>query len=332
MRKRKQSIAESGISLRRARTVVLRIKKLEGLAENTLRQYHSLFDDFERCFRGDKFVEDITLKDARRFIDWQLNEKVQFAKARFRTDKKVGVSISSANSYLRTAKSAFEVLIAEGIIDDNPFRPISKIKDKKKPIETLSELELQELLKAFDKDWYVGFRDYVIVNVMLDTFGRINEICELKKEDIDYQKGTVTFTETKNGSFRIVPISKKVQKLIKELNYETEEYDSPYVFMSSHGTKLMPDAFRKNLREKVKETSITKRVHPHIFRHTAASMFIAEGGSIRALQKILGHAEITTTMIYSHMNDDTLKDQHERFSPLQRIEKASKVKTRRREQ
>lgn len=329
-KRRRGATAPRGITFKEGKEIVVRVKKMEGLARNTILNYDKLFNDFEKCFGARKHMNNVTLEDARRFIEWQLHEKVQFENARFRTDKKVGVSISSANSYLRLAKSAFEVLLEEGIMEENPFRPVNRIKMKKKPIETLTASELRELLRTYDKTWYVGFRDYVIVNVMLDTFGRINEICELKRDNIDYEKGTVTFTETKNGSYRIVPISKKVQKLIQELNYETEEYDSPYIFMSNHGTKLMPDAFRKNLRERVAETSITKRVHPHIFRHTASSMFIAEGGSIRALQKILGHAEISTTMIYAHMNDETLKDQHERFSPLRSIEEAEQIKTTRR--
>lgn len=154
-------------------------------------------------------MTNVTQADARRFIEWQLTEKTQFLKARFRKNKKIGVSIQSANSYLRNAKSAYDVLIKEGIIEDNPFRNINKIKDNKKLIETLSHSELKELLNTYDKSWYVGFRDYVIVNVALDTFGRISEICHLKKSDIDYEKGLVTFTVTKNGSYRIVPVTKK---------------------------------------------------------------------------------------------------------------------------
>lgn len=91
---------------------------------------------------------------------------------------------------------------------------------------------------------------------------------------------------------------------------------------------LHPDTFRKHLREVVAKTNLAKRVHPHIFRHTASTLFLAEGGSIRALQKILGHSEITTTMIYSHMMDSTIKEQHERFSPLKAIEMSEQIKTR----
>ncbi|MGB2873821.1 tyrosine-type recombinase/integrase [Psychrobacillus psychrotolerans] len=328
MKKRRTSKAGKGLTWSEGRELVIRIKTLEGRATRTIENYTKLFNDFERCFGVRKYMTNVTQDDARKFIEWQLNEKTQFLKARFRKDKKIGVSVVSANSYLRNAKSAYEVLIREGIIEENPFRNVNKIKEKKKIIETLSLTELKELLNTYDKTWYVGFRDYVIVNVMLDTFGRINEICHLKKSDIDYEKGLITFTVTKNGSYRIVPVTKKVLRLIKDLNKETEGFNTPYIFISSHGTQLVPDAFRKNLRDTVAKTSITKRVHPHIFRHSGASMFILNGGSIRALQSILGHADISTSMIYTHTTNDMLKDQHEQFSPLQQIEEHRKVKTR----
>ncbi|HJF33651.1 MAG TPA: tyrosine-type recombinase/integrase [Sporosarcina psychrophila] len=328
MKKRRTSSTGKGLTWSEGRELIIRIKLLEGRATRTIEGYIKLFNDFERCFGVRKHMTNVTQDDARKFIEWQLNEKTQFLKARFRKDKKIGVSVVSANSYLRNAKAAYEVLIKEGIIEENPFRNINKIKEKKKIIEILSLSELKEILNAYDKTWYVGFRDYVIVNVMLDSFGRIMEICHLKKSDIDFEKGLITFTETKNGSYRIVPVTKKVLNLIKELNKETEEFNSPYVFMSSHGTQLVPDAFRKNLRDVIAKTSIVKRVHPHIFRHTSASLFLVNGGSIRALQKILGHADISTTMIYSHMNNDALKEQHEQFSPLQQIEEHRKIKTR----
>ena len=331
VKKRKSSLSAKGLTFKKGRELVIRVKTLEGKAADTIRSYEKVFNDFERCFGVSKSMTNVSLDDARHFIDWQLNEKTQYLKVQSRTNKKTGVSIASANSYLFFAKSIYEVLVKEGTMEENPFRGVSKIKDRKKSIEVLSKNELKELMKTFDKTWYVGFRNYVVVNVLLDTFGRINEICNLKKSDVDYEKGLVTFTVTKNGSYRIVPISKKVINLIKELNYETEEYNSAYIFISNLGTVLKPDAFRKNLRDAVAKTTITKKVHPHIFRHTSASLFLEAGGSILALQKILGHSELNTTMIYSHMNQDAIKNQHEQFSPLQGIDDTVKVKTRRRD-
>lgn len=317
-----------GLTFKRGREIVVGIKKVEGKAENTLENYHKLFNDFERFFSHRKLMNNVTTEDARKFITWQLEEKVQFLNARWRKDKKVGVSITSANSYMRCAKSAYETLIADGNLTHNPFASMTKIKQQTKQIETLTIDEIKKIFRAFDKSWYADYRDYVLCHVMLDTFGRINEICSLEKSDIDYDTGTVTFNDTKSKLYRIVPISKKVIRLIEDLNVETEEFNLPYIFISNHGTKLNPDAFRKHLKDVCERTGITKRIHPHIFRHSAATLFLANGGSVRALQKILGHAQIDTTMIYSHMLDETIKQQHQMYNPLQIISETETIKTR----
>lgn len=328
MAKKRTTSVSKGMTFKQGRDLVFRVKKLEGCSPRTIENYNKVFNDFQQCFGGRKHINNVTVDDARKFIEWQLNEKVQFLNARGRRERKIGVSVVSANTYLGFAKGAFEVFVQDGIIETNPFRPLKKIKEQERKVDTLTPLEIKEILKALDKTWYADFRDFVVIHAMLDTFGRINEICNLQKDDIDYESGAVTFQKTKNNRFRIVPVSSKMLRLIDQLNDETEEFDSPYIFLSNQGKRLHPDTFRKHLREVVAKTTITKRVHPHIFRHTASTLFLAEGGSIRALQKILGHRDISTTMIYGHMLDSTIKDQHERFSPLRSIEMAEQIKTR----
>jgi integrase/recombinase XerD len=214
-------------------------------------------------------------------------------------------------------------------LDNNPFASLKKIKQQTKQIDVLTIEQVKLIFKAFDLTWYSDFRDYVLCNVMLDTFGRIDEICKLKKTDVDYINGVATFNVTKNGRFRHVPITRKVIRMIEDLNVETSDFDSEYIFISNHGTPLRPDAFRKHLKEVVERTDVKVRVYPHLFRHTSSTLFLANGGSVRALQKILGHAQIETTMIYSHMLDETIKEQHERFNPLQMINESPTIKTRR---
>lgn len=329
-RKRKAlTTTQEGLTFQRGREIVISIKKVEGKSIHTINNYDKLFNDFDRFFSHRKLMPNVTTEDARNFMKWQLDEKTQFLNVRFRKDKKKGVSINSANSYLRLAKSAYETLVKDGSIGFNPFFSLSKVKQQTKQIEVLSISEVKSIFKAFDKTWYADFRDYVLCHVMMDTFGRINEICQLRKTDVDYTNGTVTFQETKSKLFRIVPISRKVIRMIEELNQETEEFESDYIFISSHNTTLQPATFRKHLKQVCERAGVSKRVHPHIFRHTASTLFLANGGSMRALQIILGHAEISTTMIYSHMLDATIKQQHEQYSPLRTIEASKSIKTRR---
>ncbi|MCM3788158.1 tyrosine-type recombinase/integrase [Domibacillus indicus] len=327
MARRKTKI-QSGLSVEKAREIVIRVKKMEGLSKHTIENYNKLFNDLERCFAKNKYMENFSISDARRFLEWQLTEKQQFQGVRWGREKKIGVSVSSANSYLRLAKGAFSTLINEGHLEENPFMEIKNIKFQKKQVETLTEEEIQKILKSLDHSWFADFRSAVLIHVLLDSFGRIGEVLALKKQDIDFQNGSITFNETKNSLFRIVPVTKKTLNLLEKLIEECDDWESEYIFLTHAGNKLGTDAARKHIHEIARRAGINRRIHPHIFRHTSSMMFLKNGGSIRILQKILGHADIKTTLIYSHVLDDTIKEQHEKFSPIRHLNDGRKQKTR----
>jgi len=307
-----------------AREYIIRIKKLEGLSKSSLANYEKLFNDFDRFYGEDTSVESLNVEDARDFIQWQLTEKVQFLKAKHRTDKKKGVSITSVNTYLQYAKSTFNTLVDEGVLEESIFNSIKPIKEQTKQIETLTIDEINKLFRAMDKTLYTDFREYVLCHVLLDSFGRIEETLSVKKSEVDFKHHTITFNQTKNGKFRILPLTKKTLKLIAELIEETEDFHSPYLFVSTHGTRLRPDTFRKHLREIVKRAGINKRIHPHLFRHSASRMFLEQSNNIRVLQKILDHSHLETTSRYAHVLDKTIEEQHQQYSPINMLQERRK--------
>ncbi|MGX1902033.1 tyrosine-type recombinase/integrase [Thermolongibacillus altinsuensis] len=311
-----------------ARNFVLKIKKLEGCKESTLKNYEKVFNDFDRFFGEKANVKALTVDDARNFVYWQLNEKIQYLNQPTQKKKK-GVSVNTANMYLNIAKGIFRVLKDENIIEENIFQNIKRIKDSEKKIETLTPQEISKLLRSLNLKLYAEFRTYVMIHVLLDTFGRIGEILLLKKSDIDLEHQCVTFKNTKNRKTRIVPISKKTVRLLEELYDEIEEFDSEYVFLTNTGTPLDDNTFRKNLYKYAKRAGIEKKVHPHLFRHTASEMFLRQNGSIRVLQKILGHSDLVVTSRYAHVLDSTIREQHQQFSPLNLIEEKEKRKVKR---
>ncbi|MFT8321679.1 MAG: tyrosine-type recombinase/integrase [Bacillus sp. (in: firmicutes)] len=325
---KRKSETQKGMSIEKAREVVIRIKQLEGLSVHSISNYNKLFNDFERFFNKRKHINNLTTDDARAFIEWQLHDKLQFKEARFRKNKKKGVSISSCNTYLQYAKATFSALLSEGLVDKNIFDVIKNIKQQEKQIDILTEQEIKKILNSLDKSWYADFRAFVLIYTLIDTFGRISEVLALKKQDIDFEKECVTFNETKNNKFRIVPITKKTMYLLDELIEETKGFESEYIFLTNAGKRLPSDTFRKQLREIVQKAGIERRVHPHIFRHTSAMLFLKNNGSLRVLQKILGHRDIQTTMIYSHVLDDTIKLQHDMYSPVKLIEQSEGYKTK----
>lgn len=313
-----------------AREIVLKVKQLEGLSKHTIENYEKLFNDFDRFFGEKADVSSLTRDNARDFIYWELNEKVQWLNNKSHKDKKKGISKSSLNTYLNLAKAGFKVLVDEDIVEDNIFDTTKPIKEKQKQVETLSIENINKLFRSLDKSLYSEFRMYVLINTCLDTFGRIGEILSLRKSDIDIESQAITFNNTKNGKIRIIPISKKVCKLLQELIEENEEFDTEYVFLSNLGNQLSPNTARKHLRVISQRIGLDNLTGFHIFRHTSSEMFLRQNGSMRVLQKILGHADITTTSIYAHVLDDTIKQQHEQYSPLNLIDEKERRKTHRR--
>lgn len=326
-----KQLATKIFTLDDARNIVIKIKKLEGLAPNTIEQYEKLFNDLDRYFGDKTDIASLTSDDIRNFTYWQLNEKEQFKYHKYRKNKKKGVSISTVNTYLAYGKAAFEVLVEEEIVEENIFSSQNNIKQPERKIETLTPKEIEKFLRSLDKSWYTHFRMYVLVHVLLDSFGRIEEVLSLRKSDVDVERHCVTFNNTKSGAMRIVPITKKSVSLIEELFEENEDFtDIDYLFLTHHGKPLKPDTARKHLRELSELVGLNKLTGFHIFRHTASEMFLRQNGSIKVLQKILGHADLSTTSVwYSHILDDTVIQQHNQFSPLNLIEEKEKRKTRR---
>jgi integrase/recombinase XerD len=312
-----------------AREIVMKIKKLEGLTKNSLLNYEKLFNDYDRFFGEKTDISSLTSQDATNFIHWQLHKKIQFQNVKNGRYKKIGVSIGSANTFINYSKAAFSVLVNESIVQENIFQNVQRIKEKERKIDVLTVDEVKTLLKSLDKALYSEFRLYTCIHLLLDSFGRIQEICSLKHSDVNFEGRVITFTDTKNGKIRRVPISKRTIKLIEEMIEENAEFDSEYIFLTNHGKPLRPDTFRKHLKEVTERLGFKKRIHPHLFRHSASEMFLKQNGSVRVLQSILGHHSLDVTMRYAHILDETIKEQHDLFSPLKLIDEIEKRKTKR---
>ncbi len=178
------------------------------------------------------------------------------------------------------------------------------------------------LLESPNQRKYCDFRDYVVLNLLIDAMLRIDEALTLRKGDVDFKTGAVTIRKeiAKSRKPRIVPITKRTQKLLQELLRETQEFDSDYVFLSNYGERLTPNNFRQRLKKYAEKANIDPAtIWPHLLRHTGATLFLEEGGSERHLQIILGHADGRMTAHYTHLSDKSVKKNHEEFSALNTI-------------
>ncbi|OLS37911.1 hypothetical protein BTR22_05215 [Alkalihalophilus pseudofirmus] len=312
IRKRKISRSKKAgqFTINEAQEIVLSRKSIEGLRSETLRNYSKVFKHLQAFF-NDVSVGDITESDAKDFILFLVEKDI---------------ANSTINSYLHCLRAIFKTLEEEELAT-NVFKNIKRLKTDQKHIEILTISELKKLLKAIDQSKYNEFRDFVLINVLLDTMGRIQETIKLKVSDVDFTKHTITFNETKSRKARLVPVGRNTLKLLRELIKENEEFDTDNIFLSVTGEPITKSAREISTKLKVygERAGLNKRIHFHLFRHTAASHFLKESKNIRLLQKLLGHSDISITQRYAHVLDEDLYREAEEYSIVKSLTNKKKL-------
>jgi integrase/recombinase XerD len=303
------------------------IKRAEGRAESTLNQYeenYGYFVEFLDRHGIKRSMKSITKDTIRDYIIYMREKWVKFEDHRFKTEESMtpGLSPATINTRLKTLRVMFKCLMDEGLTDNNPMDGIKNVVEPEEESIVLTAEELKRLLAVPNQRHYADFRDYVLMNLLLDGMMRISEALGLRVHDIDFTAKTVTIPATiaKSRKARIIPLQPRTVRLIKELIDENaQDFDSDYIFLTNYGEPISRDHFRKRLNEFAKAAKIEKNVHPHLFRHTAATMFLESGGDIRHLQLLLGHADLRMVMRYTHLSKESLINQHERYSPMNQI-------------
>lgn len=298
-------------------------RSAEGRAVNTLKTYQLNYRYFCEYLdmRGiPRDIRMINTQVGREYIIWLRNEKRKFSDKCMVPErvKTVGLRPKSINTRLKNLKTMFKFLVEDGVIDEDPFANVKPVEDIGRDIEVLTVDELRALLDAPNQRKYSDFRDYVVLNLLIDGMFRIDEALTLRKQDVDLEAGVVNLRReiTKTRKPRVVPITKRTARLIRELIRETAEFGNDYIFLSNYGERLTPNHFRHQLKKYADRAGIKKRVHPHLLRHTGATLFLEEGGSERHLQVILGHADGRMTTHYTHLSDKNVKENHNENSPI----------------
>jgi integrase/recombinase XerD len=302
----------------------IEIKKAEGRAERTLRQYNEnyrYFMEFLDQYKIERNVKNITKDVIRSYITYMREERVKFEDHKFKTEKSktVGLSPTTINTRLKTLRVLFKTLYEEGLINDNPMTGIKNVNEPEEKIEILTADELNRLFMAPNKRYFADFRDYVLMNLLLDGMMRISEALGLKESDFDFANKTVTIPATiaKNRKARTIPLKQRTIRLIKELITENKaDFESDYIFLTNYGEPITSDHFRKRLNHFAEKAGIKKNVRPHLFRHTAATLFLEAGGDLRHLQLLLGHSDLRVILRYTHLSNESLKNQHDKFSAI----------------
>ncbi|EGQ2764538.1 site-specific integrase, partial [Staphylococcus pseudintermedius] len=171
------------------------------------------------------------------YIKYLKYEHVHYRDKLREKNEQRGLKPSTINTYIKVCKTIYQTLVDLEYIESNPFAKIKCLKRQNERIKTIPPQDINKLLNSLENAYYTDFRMFVTVHVLLDTFGRIDEVLHIKKSDIDFEKRTIYFGKTKNNEGRYVVFSNKTKKLIQELIDETREYNNDYLFLSVEGTR-----------------------------------------------------------------------------------------------
>lgn len=219
--------------------------------------------------------------------------------------------------YLTVLNSFYNYLISENIINYNPTETIKLPKLAKKLPEFLTIEEVDKLLNINPVKIY-DYRNISMMETLYATGVRVSELCNIKLSDINYDDCTIKIFG-KGKKERIVPINESsYNALIDYINnyrpFLLKSKTSEFVFINNFGNPISRVGFFKILKKLCSDAGIQKDVSPHTLRHSFATHLLNNGANLRVIQQLLGHSNITTTQIYSHLSNESLKNDY-KFHP-----------------
>jgi len=235
------------------------------------------------------------------------------------TLKDSGLKTVSAARNLAALKTFWRFLTEEGIVEKDIARIVETPKTWKNIPDVLSVQEIEMLLGVPPSREWTGIRDKAILELMYAAGLRVSETADLKVRDINLDSNFVK-CYGKGGKERIVPFGGPAQKAIKKYLQRTrdklsEKTKDEHLFLSRLGRKISRQSIWKIIQKYASLTEIDKKISPHTLRHSFATHLLEGGVELIALQEMLGHADISTTQIYTHVNKEKLQKIHQKFHP-----------------
>ncbi len=272
-----------------------------------------------------KFFESAKIKDISDITEDCVREfRLQLNRAPGRFEKgitRATMKKNTQNYYLIALRRFLKYLMKRGIDAMSPER-IELAKIKERHLDLISINELKRLLAAPDGADVKGLRDKAILELFFSTGLRLSELCSLNR-DLDISKDEFSI-RGKGEKVRVVFISEDARRSIKSYLAKRTDMDEPLFVQLSpnkkeektkgdNGARLTPRSIERMVRAYAIKAGISKKVTPHVLRHSFATDLLSNGADIRSVQMMLGHANIATTQVYTHVTDKQLRDIHKKF-------------------
>jgi integrase/recombinase XerD len=230
-----------------------------------------------------------------------------------------GLAASSIRRTISSVKSYFAFLLEEGVLTSDPSERLETPKVGRKLPEVLTVSEVRAILEAPDPDHPLFWRDRSILEVLYATGVRVSELLDLRMGNLEMEEGFCTVFG-KGSKERMVPLGgPAIRALERYLRQTRPELDQGrgegVVFLNSRGRPLSRMAIWSLVKKSAEAAGVTRKVSPHTFRHSFATHLLEGGADLAAVQELLGHADISTTQIYTHVDREYLREVHRTFHP-----------------
>ncbi|MGA2192396.1 MAG: tyrosine recombinase XerC [Nitrospirota bacterium] len=289
------------------------MKNEKGASDNTITSYENDIEQFYEYLRGpDKKPLDLTVVD---------NLDIRGYLAHL---SRLGLKKSSSQRKLASIRSFFKYLYREGSIDKNPAKLVATPKKEKLQPEFLSVDNAKLLVEAPDGEKLEGLRDRAILETFYSSGLRISELAGLDRDDVDFRSGVLKVLG-KGDKERLVPLGSRASDAVRDyisaadarpgIRTRPGNGGGAALFLNKTGGRLSVRGIRRVVENYVRKTGLGGEVTPHTLRHTFATHLLGAGADLRSIQEMLGHASLSTTQKYTHVNLDQLMAVYDKAHP-----------------
>jgi len=276
-----------------------------GLAANSISAYRRDLAHFSACLtaRGKSAFREVRARD---IVGFLTHEKAR------------GLSSSSISRALAAVRMLFKFLVVEGHVPKNVASTLESPHLWRRLPDVLDVGDVEKLLAAPDLSKPLGVRDRAIIEVMYATGARVSETADLKLESVNFDFQFLRCFG-KGSKERVVPIGRRavdaLRQYVADVRPRLDKRASPLLFLSKSGRRLGREAIWARVRKHALIAGLRKKVSPHTLRHSFATHLLQGGADLRSVQEMLGHANIATTQIYTHVDKERLKTVHKKYHP-----------------
>ncbi|MFL2700222.1 MAG: site-specific tyrosine recombinase XerD [Gammaproteobacteria bacterium] len=277
----------------------------KGLSKNTVNAYKSdILDAFKWALDNYKIsLKKIKSHEIEQYIAFLFNQELKS---------------NTVNRKISSLKAFFIYLYKRGLIEDNPVGDIQTPKQEKKLPISISENDVEILLNAPKEDSFIGSRDKAMLELLYATGIRVSELINLKFSDIDLSRSIIKVLG-KGSKERLVPFGESANEYLRiyfEMRVERNINRSiQNIFVNTRGIKISREAFWHRIKIYSKEIPSNINISPHTLRHAFATHLLNRGADLRSVQLLLGHSDLSTTQIYTHIAKQRLSDALKKHHP-----------------